>query len=872
MEAPVLRRLRRRAVRARAVGSHAFRFVPDGSIGCTTARSSAGFYGATAIVEVYHFGGPQNRSAGVRGALIVGERGDGHRFTTPAAEDAARSAPVMNGLVAEVVGSSDAGGGLSGASVTAREVGALVQAQRRAEAAGAVSHALSESRLDVPMLLSLIARQIGHALGDSCVLADIAADGSFGEIVYHHEDPAAIELLEQIIAVSSPSSTEGLMGQVVASGVPLRLGEMGSGQLRALIDERYWPYLERFPMHASLIVPLRYDGQPVGVFAISRNSPGRPFTDADEAFAVDLANRAALAIANARLYQDARRELEHRRRTEEELEASEDRFRRVAENAPVVLFRYDVSQRRLVYVSPAITELLGYTPDELYADDRMVFGAADHDDAQRSIAYYQRLAEQTDPLVTRRRHRDGREVWIETRAVPVMDNGRLVAIEGITTDITSARRAEAELVRHASYDDLTGLANRSLLLDHLNLAIAHRPVISSGLAVLFIDLDRFKVINESLGHNAGDRVIQQAAQRLITAVRPADTVARLGGDEFAVLITDNRDNEVAVRVAERILAAFREPFTIDDRTVMSTVSVGIAHAQPTSTDLASDLMRHADAAVYLAKEHGRDRWEVFDENLRPRLHERLKIETELRRGLENGEFRLHYQPVFRLRDQTMTGVEALLRWQHPDGALRTAATFIEVVEDCGLIGPLGDWVFGEAGRQLRAWQQQALGLDVAVNLSAEQINNPQMMQRVIDQISEHLNPAALCVEITETALMSDIAASTAALTALKDLGVQLAVDDFGTGYSSLSHLQRFPVDIVKIDKSFVDGLGTNHNDTQIVKAIISLAHALDLTAIAEGVESQPQLDALIELGCDMAQGYLLGRPAPPDNIDARLKL
>jgi diguanylate cyclase (GGDEF)-like protein/PAS domain S-box-containing protein len=759
-------------------------------------------------------------------------------------------------------------GSILGAAVTARDVGNLVRARRQAEAAAAVSHALAESRFDERTLLSLVARQVALELGDSCAMTTVDDDGSFGDIVHYHDDPTAIDLLEQLTNGSVGLATEGLVGKVLADGHPLRI-EVPAGQdVRSVADERYHPYLDRFPVLTTMIVPLRNEGHIVGLMGIARGAGGPAFTDDDESFAVDLAERAALAITNVRLYRSATEEIEHRQKAERDLRESEAQFRRLAENAPVVIFRYDVPHHRLEYVSPAINDLLGYQPEDLYEDNQLIFGLADEEDAERSLDYYRHLDDQTRPLVAKRRHRDGRIVWIETRAVSIFDDaGKLAAIEGITADITAMKLAEEELVRHASHDDLTGLGNRTLFLDHVNLALSRRPDHRDAITVLFMDLDRFKVINDSLGHAAGDLVLQQAAERLRLAVRAEDTVARLGGDEFAVLIDHDAEPDTAIEVAERILDAFRQPFDADRQAVHSTVSIGIAHADADSPDVASDVLRHADAALYLAKGRGRDRFELFDDDLRSRLHERLRSETELRRAIEHDEFAVHYQPVFDVRSGKMMGVEALARWNHPERGTLPAGEFIELLEESGLIAPVGELVLAQACDQLRAWRSRGYKPMIAVNLSAEQLNDPSSIDALVGIVRARcVDPSSLCLEITETALMRDPVASAHGLDALQRLGVRLAVDDFGTGYSSLSHLQQFKVDIVKVDKSFVDGVHTDGNDRQIVRAIISLAHALELTAIAEGVETAEQLDALAELGCDLAQGYHLGRPVPAGDL------
>ncbi|MGH9171356.1 MAG: EAL domain-containing protein [Acidimicrobiales bacterium] len=432
-------------------------------------------------------------------------------------------------------------------------------------------------------------------------------------------------------------------------------------------------------------------------------------------------------------------------------------------------------------------------------------------------------------------------------------------------EVDQREAAEAELVRHASHDDLTGLANRTLFLDVLNAALA-RGGEAARVAVLLLDLDRFKVINDSLGHVRGDDVLREVGQRLREC---SDVVARVGGDEFAVLVDDVSGADEAIEVVHRIRDAFRQPFNVDLQPVHSTASIGIAYSMDAGPT-ASDLLRHADAALYLAKEAGRDRYEVFDGRLTWRLHERLRIETELRSALALGQFVPYYQPILDLSTHLVTGAELLVRWKHPTRGLLAAAEFIEAAEDCGLAAPLGDWVLEEADRQQRSWLGSGVHLEIAVNVSARQLNQPEAAERLADRLGSMADPPAICLELTETALMQDADVALECLAALKAVGVRLAIDDFGTGYSCLSYLQRLPVDTVKIDKSFVDGLGTESHDTQIVSAIVSLARALDLGTIAEGVETSQQLDALGPLGCNQAQGYLLGRPMPAEELSLLL--
>ncbi|HZQ78651.1 MAG TPA: EAL domain-containing protein [Acidimicrobiia bacterium] len=435
------------------------------------------------------------------------------------------------------------------------------------------------------------------------------------------------------------------------------------------------------------------------------------------------------------------------------------------------------------------------------------------------------------------------------------------AVEGM-------RRAFDEAVHQATHDPLTGLPNRSLVLDRLDQALFRAERTGARVAVLFADLDRFKVINDSFGHSVGDGVLLTISERLLAAVRPHDTVGRLAGDEFVVVCEDLREEDAAL-VAARVAAAVSQPIMVGGRETVITASIGIAHAE--SGTRAEDILRDSDVAMYRAKERGRSRIELFDAEMRRRMLARLETERSLRSAITDGGLRLDYQPIVCFDDWRVVAAEALVRWDHPERGLVQPAEFIPLAEDSGLILALGQWVLEEACRQLAQWRAQGrAALRVTVNLSARQFGDPDLIAVVSRALDRAGLPAdALWLEITESVLMEEVEATAETLRALKRLGVHLSVDDFGTGYSSLSYLKRFPVDLLKIDRSFVDGLGTDPDDGAIVLAIVSLAKALRLGVVAEGVEHPWQLEALRGLGCNAVQGYLLGRPGSPDSLPHR---
>jgi diguanylate cyclase (GGDEF)-like protein len=460
-------------------------------------------------------------------------------------------------------------------------------------------------------------------------------------------------------------------------------------------------------------------------------------------------------------------------------------------------------------------------------------------------------------------------------AAPVIDRadeiGSLVAsfskmmatIEQQAQEINQFPQKLDQLTRQAFQDPLTALPNRALFMDRLAHALARTERRAQHVAVLFLDIDRFKVINDSLGHAVGDQVLGELSRRLIDCVRPEDTVARLGGDEFAILLEDLDELSGATAVAERVAKALETPFLLEGREVVVTMSVGVA-LNTRRPILPEELLRDADLAMYRAKGKGKNRYEVFDtDTAAPAIH-RLDLELDLRSAVARDELRLHYQPVVHLETGRVEEFEALVRWQHKERGLLPPDAFIGLTEETGLIIPIGQWVLTEACRQARRWQQERPGeppLTIGVNLSARQLQDPDLVNLVSGVLKDSgLDPRCLKFEITESVVMQDAPATLATLHALRDLGIRLAIDDFGTGYSSLGYLKRFPIDTLKIDRSFVEGIVTDAEDSAIVQAVISVAKSLGLSVTAEGIENAAQLQRLRELGCDRGQGFYFGHP------------
>ncbi|HEV7607684.1 MAG TPA: EAL domain-containing protein [Steroidobacteraceae bacterium] len=469
--------------------------------------------------------------------------------------------------------------------------------------------------------------------------------------------------------------------------------------------------------------------------------------------------------------------------------------------------------------------------------------------------------------------RDGVEAAIEDSAAPIHDRrGHVTGAVMVFHDVSSTRALSLKISHQAQHDSLTDLPNRILLHDRLTqgMALAHRH--SQKLAVMFLDVDRFKNVNDSLGHDIGDRLLILMAQRLLSCVRTTDTVSRQGGDEFVILLPElSRGQDAAIR-AERILAALSAPYDIDSHTVHFTASIGIVIFPDDGRDPGT-LLKNADFAMYHAKECGRSNYQFFREDMNVRALERQAIEEGLRRAVEFNELVLHYQPILDLWSGAPTGIEALLRWRHPTRGLLLPGQFITIAEESGLIVPIGRWVLGEACRQIRIWEAFEMPpMRIAINVSAAELRDRDFVAQVRRTLAENqVAPNKLEFELTETFLMQDSSSTAMVLRELKKLGVRLALDDFGTGYSSLSHLKGFPIDTLKIDRAFVNEITTNAGDASIVRAVIALGNSLQIRVVAEGVESAGQLAKLQDFRCPEGQGHYFSRAVPGDEVRQLLR-
>jgi diguanylate cyclase (GGDEF)-like protein/PAS domain S-box-containing protein len=707
---------------------------------------------------------------------------------------------------------------------------ALLRQVRQAHAEVEILSELAESVAagnDPNETLSLAMRAIPRVLRSTgWGIALPAADGMLHFRACMGND--AEQMLRTPLAKDNP-----LAGRAFSSGTTVRVADMHAVPARVV----------RTSTRSLIAVPLAAQGETLGVIVATHTEP-HVFDQRAEDLLRVFGRHVATALSAAR----------DRHRLEMILAAAGDGI--------VGLERHG----RITFVNPTAATMFGYEPAELVGQRLHQTVHHSHPDGSpypeqecRGVFAVNSHAAVhiTDEVFWRK---DGTSFPVECTAMPMFEDGEQA---GVVLTI----RNTSELTRLAFHDSLTGLPNRVLFMDRLERALERSARLGTSVTVLFLDLDNFKVINDSLGHKAGDQLLIEVARRLRAHLRDADTAARLGGDEFTVLLESASDPSDPLIVAERLGVMLREPLMLEGHEVFVTASMGIAVANP--GDTAESLLRASDLAMYSAKGAGKDRSSVFDPSLNLRAWRRLELENDLRRAIDRGELYTLYQPIVSLSDSTVVGVEALLRWRHPTLGSISPGDFLPLAEETGLIVPIGRWMLEQACRDACAWPEH---VQLNANLSAREFAEPGLVQAVTRVLAETgLTPSRLMLEITETAAMSDAPAAAETLLRLKALGVRLAIDDFGTGYSGLAYLKRFPVDTLKIDSSFVDGVGSETDDTVIVEAVIALARALGLNLTAEGIETHAQWQQLLALGCDHGQGFLFARPLEAAAIEELLK-
>jgi diguanylate cyclase (GGDEF)-like protein/PAS domain S-box-containing protein len=602
------------------------------------------------------------------------------------------------------------------------------------------------------------------------------------------------------------------------------------------------------------VFPVRVHRELLAVVVLVTNTP----LDAGTTHAVEtLVAQLALALESATLADDLH------------VRQSEARFRALVQNSSDAILLVD-KDAAVTYQSPSADRMFGYADDALVGHSvEDLCHPADLLRVQSGLTDVLSSPGATRRLELRLRRRGGG--WLDAEAVVnnLQADPNVRASVVTVRDVSERKQFETQLTHQAFHDELTGLANRALFTDRVAHALARRERDSTTLAVLLLDLDDFKTVNDGLGHAAGDSMLRAVAERLAALVRPGDTTARLGGDEFAMVLVDLPNEPAAVHAVERIITVLGEPLVIEGKEVFVQASIGLAFAGDPADAAATpeQLLRNADAAMYVVKTDGKGRYAIFQPHMHAAALHRLDLRADLQRALDNREFALHYQPIVSMETGGLVGVEALVRWQHPQRGLVSPDAFIPLAEETGLVVPLGLWVMEQACRQVADWSTGSHGLSVSINVSQRQLRRAEFGAEVGDVLARTgIDPSRIALEITESAIMAEVEPTIARLRALKDLGVRVAVDDFGTGYSSFSWLRQLPVDVLKIDKEFVDELGRRDQGGFLVAAIIDLAHNLGLRTVAEGIERPTQLARLRDMHCDLGQGFHVGKPMPAEDV------
>lgn len=714
----------------------------------------------------------------------------------------------------------------------------LAREQTFREAAAALVAATDRTEIQEAALTAAV-----ELADDQGVLVRIAAGNSQELVVVAAHGGEALSVLGRVI---TPAEMPGLLDSAGAAVGPLLIEDLDD-DLRQLLD---------LPLTGDLLVApvLMQEKLSMAVFVGSERGLYAGLGKGLET----LASQLALALERAELT-----EALHARQ-------SETRFRSLVQNSSDVITVID-ADTIVRYQTPSVKEVLGYDPAEILGT--RLIDLVHPDDAARLVAFCNDALVRlgiSSPFEVRVRRRDG--VWLDLEMVSnnLLHDSNVGGIVLTARDVSERKSFESQLTHKAFHDDLTGLANRALLSDRVRHALARRSSGGERLAVMLLDVDDFKTINDSLGHAAGDTVLVAVAERLATCVRPADTTARLGGDEFAILLEEATEDHV-VALAERIIAALHQPLAVEAMEVFVDASIGIAIAEPGDAT-PEELLRNADVAMYLAKSQGKGLWRIFEPSMHAAVLRRLDLNAELQRALANNDFVVHYQPIVDLATTRIVGVEALVRWMHPERGLISPADFMPMAEETGLIVPLGRWVLEEACRAARLFCSCRTDIGMSVNLSQKQLQQPALVSEVRAVLEgSGVAPGRLTLEITESVVMEDATATVAVLNQLRRLGMRLAIDDFGTGYSSLSHLRQLPIDVLKLDKEFVDGIASGARDAVLPRTVIEMANALGLRTVAEGIETTEQLESLRQANCELGQGYLFGKAIPAEQMVQKLR-
>ncbi|HXW68428.1 MAG TPA: EAL domain-containing protein, partial [Dissulfurispiraceae bacterium] len=623
-------------------------------------------------------------------------------------------------------------------------------------------------------------------------------------------------------------------------------------------DERLNPELIRtYGVRSLIIAPLIARGTVLGAMTFYRFSSSNGYPGAYIDFIRKLSSSLSLALEDARLFAEVRARQERASFIASALENSSQPFVSSYPNGRLMIF------------NQAFAELTGYTEEEL----RSMTGAVDLTPAEwreREARVLEELNRTGEPQLYEKEYirKDGARVLIEVKVHLMRDGkGNPEYYYAFLTDITERRRMQEEMKHLAHHDALTGLPNRMFFTDILARVLAQSQRHQRKLAILFLDLDRFKNINDMLGHDIGDQLLKEVAERLKKSIRSSDTVSRIGGDEFNILLSEITSVDDAAVIARKILAAFQKSCTIAGHELHVTASIGIS-IYPDDSEDPGKLLKYADTAMYHAKEHGRNIYQFYNAAINISSSKRMQMENSLRQALERGELIVHYQPRVDIKTKDIVGAEALVRWKHPEMGLLDAAQFIPLAEETGFVASIDEWVLRNVCEQVKVWQDAGLSASVSVNLSARQLQSPQLVARVSRIFNETgVSPEALHFEITESIAMHNIERTAERLKELSAMGVQIYIDDFGTGYSSLNYLKRLPIECLKIDKSFIRDIGDDSDNRTIISAVTAMAHKMRLKVIAEGVETQEQFSFLRFAGCDEVQGFLFSRPLPAENFE-----